>query len=145
MDNGKSYLIQAADIYQRQYDKQRIGTALKADNKTTGSRDDPKLQAACKEMESLFINYLIQQMRATIDKSGFISGGRAEEIFTSMLDVELARKMSDAGGIGLSSMLLEQLGRLTTGEGKSTRLEPGNRNDKNLKLESLSTDNNHVK
>ena len=145
MDDGNLYLIQAADIYKQQYDTRRIGHARKADNKTTGSRDDPKLQAACKEMESLFINYLIQQMRATIDKSGFISGGRAEEIFTSMLDVELARKMSDAGGIGLSSMLLEQLGRLTTGEGKSTRLEPGIRNDKNLKLERLSTDNNHVK
>ena len=49
-------------------------------------------------------------MRATINKSGFISGGKAEEIFTSLLDVELSKKMSDAGGIGLSSILLKQLG-----------------------------------
>jgi len=61
-------------------------------------------------MESLFINYLFKEMRATIDKSGFISGGRAEEIFTSLLDVELSRKISGAGGIGLSAILLEQLG-----------------------------------
>ena len=121
MDDGNLYLIQAADIYKQQYDNQRIGHARKADKNQASGKDDPKLQAACKEMESLFINYLIQQMRATIDKSGFISGGRAEEIFTSMLDVELARKMSDAGGIGLSSMLLEQLGRLTAGGDKSTK------------------------
>lgn len=121
MDDGNLYLIQAADIYKQQYDNQRIGQTRKAGKNLSSGKDDPKLQAACKEMESLFINYLIQQMRATIDKSGFISGGRGEEIFTSMLDVELARKMSDAGGIGLSSMLLEQLGRLTAGEDKSAK------------------------
>jgi len=121
MDDGNLYLIQAADIYKQQYDTRRIGQTRKAGKNLSSGKDDPKLQAACKEMESLFINYLIQQMRATIDKSGFISGGRGEEIFTSMLDVELARKMSDAGGIGLSSMLLEQLGRLTAGEDKSAK------------------------
>ena len=35
---------------------------------------------------------------------------KAEEIFTSLLDVEISKKMSDAGGIGLSSILLKQLG-----------------------------------
>ena len=49
-------------------------------------------------------------MRATVEKSGFISGGQAEEIFTSLLDVEISKKMSAAGGIGLSFILLEQLG-----------------------------------
>jgi flagellar protein FlgJ len=61
-------------------------------------------------MESLFVNYLLQELRATVDKSGFIGGGRAEEIFTSMLDVELSKEISASGGIGLSSMLLKQLG-----------------------------------
>jgi len=67
-------------------------------------------------MESLFINHLIQEMRSTVDKSGFISGGRAEEIFTAMLDVELSRKISAAGGIGLASILFEQLGGKTSPE-----------------------------
>jgi Rod binding domain-containing protein len=49
-------------------------------------------------------------MRATVEKYGFISGGQAEEIFTSLLDVEISKKMSAAGGIGLSAILLEQLG-----------------------------------
>ena len=35
---------------------------------------------------------------------------KAEEIFTSLLDVEISRKMAAAGGIGLSSIMLEQLG-----------------------------------
>lgn len=70
---------------------------------------DSKLESACTEMESLFITYLLKEMRATINKSGFISGGRAEEIFTSLLDVELAKRISERGGIGLSSILLDQL------------------------------------
>jgi Rod binding domain-containing protein len=49
-------------------------------------------------------------MRATIDKSGLIDGGQAEEIFTSLLDAEISKKISTAGGIGLSAILLEQLG-----------------------------------
>jgi Rod binding domain-containing protein len=35
------------------------------------------------------------------------------------LDVELSRKISAAGGIGLSSILQDQLSRLTTSQDKS--------------------------
>ena len=92
------------------YQNQRIGNSLKSISNHTTDKDDPKLAAACAEMESLFLTYLLKEMRATVEKSGFISGGQAEEIFTSLLDVELSKKMSAAGGIGLSAILLEQLG-----------------------------------
>jgi peptidoglycan hydrolase FlgJ len=119
MDDNNSFILQAAGYINRQYQNQRIGNTLHTAKKLTAGKTDPRLHSACTEMESLFVNYLIQQMRATINKSGFISGGRAEEIFTSMLDVELSRKISAAGGIGLSSILEEQLNRLTTGQEKS--------------------------
>ena len=76
---------------------------------TSSVKNDPQLKKACSELESLFISYLLKEMRATIPKSGFISGGRAEEIYTSMLDSELAKELSLKGGIGLSSVLLDQL------------------------------------
>ena len=60
-------------------------------------------------MESLFLHYLLKEMRSTIDKSGFISGGRAEEIYTSMLDSEMAKEAARKGGIGLAELLLRQL------------------------------------
>lgn len=110
MDEIKSLLLPATAQFSRQYQNQKIGAALEAAKNPAADRTDPKLQAACSEMESLFINYLFKEMRATVDKSGFISGGRAEEIFTSLLDVELSRKVAGAGGIGLSAILLEQLG-----------------------------------
>jgi flagellar protein FlgJ len=74
------------------------------------SKNDAKLRDACAEFESLFIFYLLKEMRATVPKSGFIGGGRAEEIYTSMLDSQLAKQVSAKGGIGLSTILLDQLG-----------------------------------
>ncbi len=96
------------------YLNQRVGHRLTSIKYQNGDKDDPKLRAACAEMESLFISHLIKEMRSTVEKSGFIDGGQAEEIFTSLLDVEISKKMSASGGIGLSAILLEQLGAKTT-------------------------------
>ena len=102
------------------YQNQRVGHRLKSIKYHTADKDDPKLHAACAEMESLFISHLIKEMRATVEKSGFIDGGQAEEIFTSLLDVEISKKMSAAGGIGLSAILLEQLGAKTPRKNSSS-------------------------
>jgi flagellar protein FlgJ len=99
-------LISANQVYQNQ----RLGNSLKSIKDLAGDKDDPRLHAACAEMESLFLAHLLKEMRATVDKSGFIDGGQGEELFTSLLDVEISKKMSAAGGIGLSAILLEQLG-----------------------------------
>ena len=98
----------------------RIAEKLQSVAQAGADKDDSRLRAACAEMESLFLTHLLKEMRATVDKSGFISGGQAEEIFTSLLDVEISRKMSAAGGIGLSNILLEQLA--SKGAGKD---DPG--------------------
>lgn len=94
----------AADTKQR---LQRIQNTQKRGHPGKGA--DPKLRDVCRQMESLFIHHLLKEMRATIHKSGFISGGRAEEIYTSMMDAEMATKISESRGIGLSEMLLHQL------------------------------------
>ncbi|MGD9081524.1 MAG: rod-binding protein [Desulfobacterales bacterium] len=86
---------------------QRMQNAKKSAH--SGQGTDPKLRDVSRQMESLFIHHLLKEMRATIHKSGFISGGRAEEIYTSMMDAEMAVKIAERGGIGLSEMLLDQL------------------------------------
>jgi flagellar protein FlgJ len=70
---------------------------------------DPKLKTACDDMEALFIHHMLSEMRKTIPKSGLVDGGRAEEIYTSLMDVELAKNMASSGGLGLSTLLLEQM------------------------------------
>jgi flagellar protein FlgJ len=90
---------------------ERVKKSLTNEKLVSSGRNDPQLRKACSELESLFITYLLKEMRTTIPKSDFINGGRAEEIYTSMLDSEMARELSAKGGIGLSSILLDQLGR----------------------------------
>jgi len=104
--SGSPALVPVNQVYQNQ----RVANSLKSIKYHTADKDDSRLLAACAEMESLFLSHLLKEMRATVEKSGFIDGGQAEEIFTSLLDVEISKKMSAAGGIGLSAILLEQLG-----------------------------------
>jgi flagellar protein FlgJ len=91
------------------YTQDHIQRTLQLKKRQSADRTDPELRTACAKMESLFIHYLLKEMRATINKSGFISGGRAEEIYTSMLDSEIADDVSVRGGIGLADVLLRQL------------------------------------
>jgi peptidoglycan hydrolase FlgJ len=90
---------------------ERVRYSIKTERNVSLGQEDAELKETCCELESLFINYLLKEMRQTIDKSGFISGGRAEEIYTSMLDTHMAKQFSHKGGIGLSSIFMEQLSK----------------------------------
>jgi len=107
-DTGNLIAIQNATAISTEQ-QQRLSGATKPGDRLDDRQGDSKLRSACQGMESLFINYLLQQMRATVDKSGFLSGGQAEEIFTSMLDTELSKEASARGGVGLADILYNQL------------------------------------
>ena len=91
---------------------ERVRHSIKSGGRASSDQRDAELKETCCELESLFINYLLKEMRQTIDKSGFISGGRAEEIYTSMLDTHMAKQFAHKGGIGLSSIFMEQLSKV---------------------------------
>jgi flagellar protein FlgJ len=99
--NLSDIAVDAKQRIQRMQNTKKSGPAGKGSN--------AEMRAVCRQMESLFIHHLLKEMRATVHKSGFISGGRAEEIYTSMMDAEMAINISNRGGIGLSEMLLQQL------------------------------------
>ena len=84
-------------------------------------RSDPskeqKLREACEGFESIFVQKMWEQMRATLPKEGYLHS-KEEEMWQSMYDQELAKKMTSAGGIGLADMIYEQL---------STRLSDASR------------------
>jgi len=88
---------------------EKVQHSLKSDNLSHSGGHSPQLKEACSELESLFIFYLLKEMRATIPKTGLISGGRAEEIYTSMLDSQISKEMASQRGIGFSSLILDRL------------------------------------
>lgn len=66
-----------------------------------------KLKTACSDFESIFMHQLLKEMRKTVQKTGMVHGGQAEEIFSDMLDQERAKTMT----IGLEEILFMQLSR----------------------------------
>jgi flagellar protein FlgJ len=53
----------------------------------------------------------LKTMRDTVPKGGLLNSSPEQELFTSMHDEELAKSLSQAGGIGLGKLMVEQLKR----------------------------------
>ena len=73
------------------------------------TEDERQAKDACKEFEALFINMMLKELRATVNKSGLMDGGKAEELYTSLMDTQMSREMAAQGGIGLAEMLYRQM------------------------------------
>ncbi|MGD8835484.1 MAG: rod-binding protein [Desulfobacteraceae bacterium] len=71
--------------------------------------DDEQLEKTCRDFESLFVSYMMQQMRQTIPEDGIIGRSQAEKIYTGMLDNEIAKTVSHNQGIGLARVMYEQM------------------------------------
>ena len=81
-----------------------------------------KLREACEGFESVFLQKMWEQMRKTVSKEGYLHS-KDEETYQSLFDVELSKKMSAAGGIGLADMLYQQLSQQL--EHKTRTTTPG--------------------
>ena len=78
-------------------------------NRIERVKQEADLEKACLELESLFLQYLLKQMRATIPESGFLKKDVSSEIYTALLDGEVAKELVAVRGIGLAARLLERL------------------------------------
>lgn len=70
-----------------------------------------KLRDVCAEFESLFLQYMLKGMRATIPVGKDGGMGHSREMYTSMMDEQLARELAKGGGIGLADVLFRQICR----------------------------------
>ncbi|GEM_PF-6772992 len=68
-----------------------------------------EIEKGAQAFESYFIQTLLKEMKKGLS-SGVESGvGLGEDIYQSMFDEAIAKKISEHGGIGLSKMLSEKL------------------------------------
>ncbi|MCD4712836.1 MAG: rod-binding protein [Clostridiales bacterium] len=77
--------------------------------KAAEEKDLEGLKKACMEFETYFINTLFKEMRSSSEGTGLIEKSQARGMFEGMLDEEMSKKMSEAGGIGLADMLFKNL------------------------------------
>ena len=97
-------LVQAKDG-----DKSEFAAHLAtAAEKAQAEKDDTKLKKTCQDMEAMFLNMMMADMRKTVQKSKLVDDSK-EDIMTSMLDGEMTKNMAKAGGMGLADMLYRQL------------------------------------
>lgn len=88
-----------------------------------------KLREACEGFETVFIQKMWEQMRKNVQQSSYLHS-RDEHMYQAMYDGEFAKKMSQAGGIGLADMLYDQLSQRL---GESSRTT-STRNDPRLPI-----------
>lgn len=97
------------------------GKTHKSEPLTAEAAKAQRLRKACQDMESLFVHQLLKEMRATIPKSDLFGKSHARDIYTGMLDGRLAQEIAQNRGLGLSSLLMRQLGGTEDPEGGSER------------------------
>ncbi len=73
------------------------------------AQEQAALKKACREFEGMLLAQMWKEMRKTVQKSGLMSGGFGEEIFSSMLDQAYADAASEGGALGLAELLEQQL------------------------------------
>ena len=105
------------DVLNEEINKQLNGKVTSSAIKRPGTikedvANDPerkKLYNACVEFESIFVKMMLNQMKKSVDKSGFIDGGHAEEIFEDMLYDEYAKQISKNESLGLAEQIYDSL------------------------------------
>ncbi len=79
-----------------------------------------QLQMVTREFESIFLSYMMKQMRKTIPEDPLFGNSVAKDIFYDLYDEAITKELSKAGGIGLASILYNQLAKLE--EAKSNEI-----------------------
>jgi flagellar protein FlgJ len=91
----------------------KIGKALEAASrgKDPGSRkiDREKLKKACSDFEALFLARMLKMMRQSVPSSGLWGNSPGKEIYDSLMDQELGKKMAQREGLGLGKKLYNQV------------------------------------
>jgi flagellar protein FlgJ len=80
-----------------------------ADRLKNEARDRQRLREAAGEFESLLLEQMVKDMRASVPKSKLFGDDPGRELFNEMLDGEFVRLMSNRGGVGLADFLVQNL------------------------------------
>lgn len=77
----------------------------------SSKKQDKELMEACRQFESIFLNILLKQMRKTVPESKMFPKSLERDVYQSMLDQTIAKRMSKSKGLGLAEMVYQQLNK----------------------------------
>ena len=84
-------------------------TIPNANTIASGDLRQARLERACSEFESIFINYMLKSMRTAVAEDSLLGNSNESKIIRSMFDENLALAMAKGKGMGLGKMLFESL------------------------------------
>ena len=87
----------------------RQAQAAQSAGKSSVQSEQDKLKGLAQEFEAIFIQQMYKEMRNTIPDDGLIPRTNAEDTYTQLQDLEIARATARQGGIGLAEMMMRQL------------------------------------
>lgn len=91
---------------------QNYGTKFSVENTSENANKEfqkKRLREVSEDFESLMINQMLKEMRKTVNKSGLVDGGMAEEIFEDMLYDEYAKEFSKTKTFGLAEIIYNKM------------------------------------
>lgn len=74
--------------------------AIHAADRVKGDKE--QIKDLANQFESLFLNMVMKSMRDTVQKSGLVDGGNAEDIYKGMLDDEYTKMMAEQRHTGIA-------------------------------------------
>jgi len=85
---------------------------------TGQSKNLKQLKKSCQELEGMFMNFMLKEMRKTITKSDLFGSNKEEEMFQEMMDSAVCDRAASSQSIGIADLLYKQL------SGQITRSNP---------------------
>lgn len=70
---------------------------------------DARAEGAFKDLEALFINELLKEMRKSIPDDGLFEKNHEREIYEGMLDSVFSEAMAESGQFGIAKQIAEQV------------------------------------
>lgn len=72
-------------------------------------KDRSQIEKLSRDFEAIFVGIMLKSMRQAVPQSGFLDGGNAEDIYSSMLDAEYSSMMAEQSQAGLAKNIEEFL------------------------------------
>lgn len=72
-------------------------------------KTDKQMRETADQFEEIIIRQLLKEMRKTVPKEGILEDSHATEMYTDMVDDNLAKEMAEGRALGISDMVFADL------------------------------------
>jgi flagellar protein FlgJ len=76
------------------------------------ARNLESLRESSREFETLFVMEMFKAMRKSVPDGGLFEKNQSTEIFTEMMDMEIAKATTQGKGLGIAEAMYNQMAKL---------------------------------